>query len=332
MKTKNGVYLLLFALVDCDNTEKTLHINGSTMGTKYHISLVKQKQSPKISQDRLKQQIDQLFQQINQQMSTYLADSEISKFNRYNQTNWFPVSKDFAHVVNTALKISKQTHGAFDISVAPFIDLWGFGAKTQYEIPSSQQIKQLFPQVGFQHIHVKNNPAALKKDNIKLHIDLSAIAKGFAVDKISVYLENKGWENYLVEIGGEVRAKGINAAKKKWKIAIEQPDLKQKKANHIISISNKAVATSGDYRNYYIKDGIRYSHTIDPKTGFPVKHKLASVTVLNDSTMLADAYATALMVMGEVKGKAFAQKNKLQVNMIIRDKKNKFSRWSNLPN
>lgn len=326
-----NLFLLLssLSLSACFNFAKQVQINGHTMGTQYHITIVTKKKSPPI--DKLKKQIDYLLIAINQQMSTYINNSEINKFNRYKKTTEFPISNEFAYVVEAALDISKQTKGAFDITVSPFIDLWGFGSKTQYATPTKEKIQTLFAYVGFQHLTVKSNPVALQKDNIKVKINLSAIAKGFAVDKISDFLEKQGYQNYLVEIGGEVRSKGDNSSGKKWRIAIEQPKLNKNIVNRIITISDKAVATSGDYRNYFIKDKVRYSHTINPKTGSPVKHKLASVTVINDSAMYADGYATALMVMGEKIGKEFAKKQNIQVNMIIRNSNNSFTTWSNIP-
>lgn len=299
------------------------------MGTQYHISITLHTDSPKDSKDHLKKQIDHLLVEINQQMSTYINDSEISQFNRYAQIDWFPVSNDFAFVTQAALDISQQTKGAFDITVSPFIDLWGFGSKTQYTPPSKEQLINLMPYVGYRHLKINKTQNSLQKDTEKLRIDLSAIAKGFAVDKISQFLKHKGYKNHLVEIGGEVRATGKNTANKDWQIAIEQPGAGEEKVNRILTLRDKAVATSGDYRNYFIKDNIRYSHTIDPKTGAPVKHNLASVTVLHESTMYADAYATALMVMGEIDGKTFALKHNLKVNMIIRVKNNHYKTWSN---
>jgi len=324
-----STYLVfIFVLFGCSDLERIIQINGSTMGTQYHISIVIKESSP--SSKNLKQAVDKLLLIINQQMSTYRKDSEISHFNQYKKTDWFPVSKDFAYVVSAALDVSKQTNGAFNITISPLVDLWGFGSKAQYTVPTEQQIAELLPHTGFQHLKVQTSPAALRKDDTQIHIDLSAIAKGFAVDKVSTYLSTKGFKNHLVEIGGEVRASGVNASGKKWKIAIEQPNKKKQQVNKIITISDKALATSGDYRNFYIKNKVRYSHMIDPKTGSPTKHQLASVTVIHNSTMYADAYATALMVIGEKAGKDFTKKNKLNVNMIIRDKVGSFSNWSNL--
>lgn len=300
------------------------------MGTQYHITIINNNDHPKKHRKNLKKEIDRLLLNLNQQMSTYINSSEISRFNRYTKTDWFSVSEDFAYVVDAALKISQQTTGAFDITVSPLIELWGFGSKTQYSIPTKKQIAEIMPYIGFQHLSVRTKPAAIRKDNSEVHIDLSAIAKGFAVDKISDFLSTEGFDNYLVEIGGEVRASGKNISGKQWRIAIEQPNRKQNAINKVISVSNKALATSGDYRNYYIKDKVRYSHTIDPTTGAPIKHQLASVTVVTPLTMYADAYATAFMVMGDKQGKSFAKKHKLNVNFIIRETEGIFTTWSSL--
>ena len=291
------------------------------MGTQYHISVV----APfKKSLSTLKKEIDALLLDINRQMSTYDSHSEISQFNQYQKTDWFAVSKDFAFVVSSAQTISKETRGAFDITIAPLIDLWGFGTKTQFSPPTEQQIKRALKNTGYQLLEVRTLPPAIRKLNKNIRIDLSAIAKGFAVDKVASLLNQKGYTDFSVEIGGEVRNQGFNAEGKPWRIGMESPRYGDWVVNRILLSSNLAIATSGDYRNYYIKDGVRYSHTIDPTTGSPISHKLASVTVLHESTMMADAYATALMVQGEKKGKIFSEQNKLRVDMIIRTESDYF--------
>ncbi len=297
------------------------------MGTQYNIIVVVQKDQPIETAALLKQEIDKLLQNINQQMSTYLPNSEISQFNRHKNIDWFPVSKDFAFVVFAANHVSEKTQGNFDITVAPLVDLWGFGSKTQFETPSAKEINQLIQNIGYKRISVRQQPSALKKSNVNLRIDLSAIAKGFAVDKVAAYLHVSGYSDFLVEIGGEVRNQGFNEFGKPWKIGIETPDNKGIKDSLVTS--NMALATSGDYRNYFIKDGVKYSHTLNPATGRPVKHKLVSVTVLETSAMLADAYATAFMVMGDKKGKTFAKKNSIRVNMIVREN-DSFETWQNI--
>ncbi len=299
------------------------------MGTHYHISVVSPSNKKPIDQPALKKEIDALLVEVNRQMSTYDPNSEISQFNKYQQTDWFSVSKDFAFVVSSAHAVSKETQGAFDITVAPLIDLWGFGAKTQFVLPTEQKIKSSLKNIGYDLLEVRTSPPAIKKLNKNIRIDLSAIAKGFAVDKVSEYLNEIGYFDYSVEIGGEVRNQGFNSEGKPWAIGMESPQYGDWTINEVLLSSNLAVATSGDYRNYFIKDGIRYSHTINPTTGKPIRHNLATVTVLHESTMMADAYATALMVMGDVQGKVFSEKNNLRVNMIVR-KGADYIAWQNI--
>jgi thiamine biosynthesis lipoprotein len=324
------IFTILFLFTACsDNSSKVaIKFQGSTMGTQYHIVLITTNNQHTI-EDKLNKSIDDLLLELNQQMSTYIATSEISLFNQYKQKNWFPVSYGFAQVVLTAQGVSRQSNGAFDITVAPLIDLWGFGAKTQLTVPTEQQINKALKNTGYQQIEVRVSPPALRKLNPNLRIDLSAIAKGFAVDKISEHLSKNKYSNYLVEIGGEIRNQGLNQKGKPWKIGIEVPEKNTSKTNQTLLTSNVALATSGDYRNYFMKNGIRFSHTINPSTGKPITHKLASVTVLHKSTMMADAYATALMVLGENKGKDFAKTQNIKVNMIIRDNDSGFSTWKN---
>lgn len=319
--------LLFFTACSEPPTKAAIKLHGSTMGTQYHITLITPKnQHANITE--IKKQVDNLLLKVNQQMSTYIPNSEISQFNQYNKQAWFPVSSDFARVVASAQDVSKLSQGAFDITIAPLIDLWGFGVTTQLTTPTELQIKSSLQDTGYQQLSVRTNPPALRKLNPNLRIDLSAIAKGFAVDKISDFLNQNNYSNYLVEIGGEIRNRGLNQQEKPWKIGIESPDNTALQVNQALLTSNLAVATSGDYRNYFIKDGVRFSHTINPTTGKPIRHKLASITVLHKSTMMADAYATALMVLGDDKGKTFANTNEIKVNMIIRNNSN-FQVWKN---
>lgn len=332
--------LLVFvtALTACDyqpdsvaNTKnnKTM-LQGKTMGTSYHIAVVHPKDAV-IDEKVLQKNIDDLLKSINQQVSTYIPSSQISQFNQTFDTNWIRVNDEFFEIVKAAQTISKISNGSFDISISPLVDLWGFGAKSYDKPPTDDQIQEVINRIGFQQLELNEEKNSIRKKKADLQIDLSAIAKGFAVDKISQLLITKGFNNHLVEIGGELRVSGSNQSEKKWRIAVEQPDLTTSIAKHGLEITNRAVATSGDYRNYFVDKGERRSHIIDPKTGYPIKHKLASVTVIDDSTMMADAYATAILVMGEKKGKTFAEENNLDVLMIIRSSdegKDTFEFWS----
>lgn len=328
------IFLFATALIACDssiqsdsknNKAKTL-LQGKTMGTTYNIGVVHSKDID-IDEDTLQVNIDELLKNINQQVSTYIPSSQISQFNKSDEIDWFKVDPYFFDTVQSAQLVSKQSDGQFDISILPIVNLWGFGAETHDEPPSQVQIQQALAEVGYQKLQLDPEQSSIKKINPKLSIDLSAIAKGFAVDKISQLLIDKGFSNHLVEIGGELRVSGTNQADKKWRIAIEQPDMTTNIAKHGLEISNRAVATSGDYRNYFVEKGVRRSHIIDPKTGYPITHNLASVTVLHNSAMMADAYATALLVMGDKQGKIFAEEQKLDVLMIVRTD-DKFTFWS----
>lgn len=330
--------LLISFLSACDsktdlekNTDKfkTL-LQGKTMGTSYHVAIVHSKESA-FDKDTLQSNIDSLLESLNQQVSTYIPSSQISQFNLTKNTEWIKVDKEFFSIVQASQNISEISDGAFDISISPLVDLWGFGPEKRNEAPKPSQVQMAMTQIGYKQLQLNSEQQSLRKTRENLRIDLSAIAKGFAVDKISDLLITNGFSNHLIEIGGELRVSGLNQSDKKWRIAIEQPDLTTNIAQQGLEITNRAVATSGDYRNYFVDKGERRSHIIDPKTGYPIKHKLASVTVLHESTMLADAFATALLVMGENKGKLFAEENNLDVLMIIRNSNNdtdKFEFWN----
>lgn len=332
-----AVFLTTLSLQSCTKQSSPTQLSGKTMGTQYHISLVANSSNKQlIPFSELQKNIDLILVEVNRQMSTYQKDSEISLFNKHESSDWFSISPDFLAVVQASQHVSKESKGAFDITIAPIINLWGFGPEVITKIPTSSQIKKTLSHSHYSLLKFRTQPPALQKLDPKVTIDLSAIAKGFAVDKISNYLEAQNFKNYLVEIGGEIQSRGLNSSNEKWRIAIESPDTGREnnteKINSnltmIIEVSDKALATSGDYRNYFIKNGARYSHTIDPETGSPIKHQLASVTVMHKSAMMADAYATAIMVLGEAKGKIFATKHNLSINMIIRDG-NSYYHWNN---
>ena len=327
--------LLVLLSSSCTTKEERaeFQLQGKTMGTHYHLRIPLEKANDEASQQRLTQlqtDIDALLVAINQEMSTYLTDSNISSFNQLKSSDWFPVSTRFFNIITTAQSISTSSQGAFDITVMPLVNLWGFGTTKQSQIPTQSQIQNTLKTIGYQSLQTRSHPAAIRKQKNTLTLDLSAIAKGYAVDAIASLLEKQHIANYLIEIGGEIRVRGTNKQNKAWRIAIEKPALLNRSIQQGITLNNIAVATSGDYRNYYEKNGKRYSHTINPKTGKPITHQLASVTVINPSAMLADTHATAIMVLGESKGRHYIQQQQLMVYMIIR-KGNGFSVWHNLP-
>jgi len=274
------------------------------MGTIYNVKIIsKSLENNFLSQ--IQTSIDSSLKQVNQQMSTYIGNSEISKFNNHKTTTDFHVSSEFAKVIKEALKVHQLSSGAFDITVNPLINLWGFGNRTKESIiPSEKIIEKTLKKIGSGHIKFIDENT-IKKEIPELEIDLGAIAKGYGVDVVSKVLDSFNLKNYMVEIGGEVFAKGKNFLNDKWKIGVDKPQylaLPGQDLQNILSISNVGVATSGDYRNYFEYEGKIYSHTINPKTGKPITHNLASVTIVAPSCILADALATAVLVLGTEKG------------------------------
>ena len=315
--------LLLLSACDDKNhsSSSVITLSGFTMGTTYSIKLNHDAET--INTQSLKTEIDNILLQINNQMSTYQEDSELSKINQSKNLEWINISADLFSVIDTALSISDKTNGAFDITIGPIVNLWGFGPPEQTEqIPTNEDIITTLKLTGYQYLHLRNSPYALKKDKEGIYIDLSGIAKGYAVDKIAAYLDQLGVKNYMVEIGGEIKAKGVNHQNISWQIGIEKPVMGERSVQKVISLDNIAMATSGDYRNYFEKNGNYYSHTINPKTGRPVTHQLASVTVLHKIAMVADAIATALLVMGPEAGRQLAEQENWAALFILRDKNN----------
>jgi len=290
-------------------------LQGQTMGTYYQVTMVlneSQQASADYSQEAVQAEIDKKLELVNDQMSTYRPNSELSRFNKAPTS--LTVSPETAFVVQSALTLSEQSGGGFDVTVGPLVNLWGFGPdKKPTKVPSDAVIAERKQLIGSQYLTVKDN--TLYKAIPELYVDLSSIAKGYGVDVVAEYLQEIGINNYLVDIGGELRAKGVKPGDKQWTIAIERPTDGQN-VQRLIQIGDNAIATSGDYRNYYEFDGIRYSHTIDPKTGKPINHKLVSVTVIHASSMMADGLATAITVLGPEAGFAFAQQHKLAVFLI----------------
>ena len=297
-----------------------MSLNGNTMGTTYSIK-VAGKNSKSFNYDDLtiQNKIDSLLVDINLKMSTYIDSSEISKFNSLQDTTWFSISPDLAIVFKEALKVGLETDGSFDITVGPLVNLWGFGPPASKEdLPSDSDIKKALSETGYQNLRLSVDPPAIKKLLPDIYCDLSAIAKGYGVDKVANLLEYLGFSNYLVEIGGEVRTSGTNQDGEKWRVGILSPEMNGG-IYKVLHLSEQSMATSGDYFNFFEVNHVKYSHTIDPRTGKPVTHNLASVTVLHSSCMVADAYATALSVLGPERGFQFATKMNLSALFIVRD-------------
>lgn len=295
-----------------------LSISGSTMGTSYHIKLAPES-AQNVDLNQLKQKIDARLKVIDAEMSTYKEESDVSKVNRSAADVWQPVAQETLRVLKTAQEISRISHGAFDITVGKLVNLWGFGPTVNLDdVPPATKISKLLTSVGYEKIALQDQPPAVKKGSSAVTIDLSAIAKGYAVDALAKLLLDERQTNFLVEIGGEIITHGFKQYNKPWVIGIESPKANQRSIRKRLYLQDVAMATSGDYRNYFERDGVRYSHTIDPETGYPIKHKLASVTVIESSCMRADALATAMMVMGPAKGMEFANRHKLAIFMLVK--------------
>jgi thiamine biosynthesis lipoprotein len=298
------------------------------MGTTYSIKIIDT--LPRhIDINNVRSKIDSILQIVNQQMSTYIAESEISRFNQLTSKDWFTISTDFYDVIVMAQKISRLTNGAFDITVGPIIDLWGFGGdlmQNTWEPPTDQEIEETKRSIGFNNIVIRKN--SIKKENADTKIDLNAIAKGYAVDVVFELLRDLGYTDILVEIGGEVRCLGQNNEGKSWKIGIDKPILDVVPGTElqaILSLKNNALATSGDYRNYFEYNGNIFSHVVNPVTGYSTQNRVASASVMAPNCMTADALATALMIMGNEGIELINTMDGVEAMIIIRTDENKFN-------
>ena len=311
------IVVISIILNACSASKKQeTHITGPTMGTTYNVKFVSIDAVDKLE---LTQQIEQSLIDINLLMSTYIQDSELSRFNQWNSIKPFPMSATTLKVLNEAKRLSDMSEGMLDVTVGPLVNLWGFGPKSQpVKIPTEALINMTRKLVGIDKLTI--GPSWASKAEPALYVDLSTIAKGYAVDQLAELLGTHAITNYLVEIGGEMRLSGVKASGTPWKIAIEKPETEQRAVQKIISIGTNAVATSGDYRNYYESDGVRYSHLINPNTGYPISHNLVSVTVVHPSSMTADGLATALNVMGKEKALALAETFNIAVLLITKEK------------
>ncbi|WP_439328072.1 FAD:protein FMN transferase [Lonepinella sp. BR2357] len=321
------LFLLILSLflVACGKDPEIITLSGKTMGTTYHIKYI---DNGKVSQqaEQTHEQIEVILKKVNDQMSTYIPTSELSRFNQNTQVNQsIEISPELGKVMAESIRLNKLTDGALDVTVGPLVNLWGFGPdKRLNKQPSQQQLNERLAKVGIDKLKLSQraDKFSLEKSIPELYVDLSSIAKGYGVDQVADYLDQLHIANYLVEIGGEIRAKGKNAENKDWQIAIEQPNADgSRSAQKIVGLKNLGMATSGDYRNYFEQNGIRYSHEIDPKTGYPVQHNLASITVLHPSAMTADGLSTGLFVLGEQKALEIAEQQGIAIYMIIKTDK-----------
>lgn len=313
---------LVFLLVGCQQQEvdKPLYrvdYTDLTMGTQFTVKIphLPDTVTPQALKDLIKLRLNEL----DSQFSTYQSTSEISRVNAQPSGQWITVTPAFAKVLTEAVRINKLSHGAFDPTIGPLVNLWGFGPDpSAAEIPAREKIQSLLAVTGTENMAWDASRLTFKKLKDNLFLDFSALAKGYAVDEIAHLLEGHQVNNFMIEIGGELRLKGVSGAGRSWRIAVEKPTVDRRTIQQILAVSDVAIASSGDYRNYFEKAGVRYSHTIDPRTGYPIAHTVVSVTVLHESTMTADAFATTFMVLGEEKGLELAKQQNLAVLFILK--------------
>jgi thiamine biosynthesis lipoprotein len=287
------------------------------MGTTYTVRVA----APPASVDAtiVRVAIDEVLAKIDRSMSGYRSDSEIARFNASASTQWYDVSADVAALVQESRDIGDASGGVFDITVAPLVAAWGFGpAGAPTQLPGADQLAQIEALVGYRKLHVRSNPPALRKDVAGLSIDLNGIAPGFAVDLLAERLRGLRIENFMIDIGGEIRAQGRNARGEPWHIAVEHPVDTQRTPFTGVWLDGAAVSTSGEYRDYYERNGHRYSHTVDPRTGRTLDREPGSVVVIAPTAAQADGWATALNVLGPRDGLALATQRHLPVLFIER--------------
>lgn len=294
------------------------HDSGFIFGTTYNVTYQ--------SDENLKSEIEAELNKVDMSLSPFNDHSIISAVNRNENVE---VNDMFADVFNLAETVSKETNGAFDITVAPMVNIWGFGFK-QGVAPSAEKIDSLKKIVGYKKVKLQNG--RVKKADPHIMLDCSAIAKGYGSDVVARFFQRKGIKNFMIEIGGEVVTSGNSEKRLPWKIGVTKPvddslDAKGE-LETVLNVTDKAMATSGNYRNFYYKGGKKYAHTIDPHTGYPVQHSLLSATVLARNCATADAYATAFMVLGMEKAKVVLEKHpELMAYFIYSDAKGRMQTW-----
>ncbi|HVR29154.1 MAG TPA: FAD:protein FMN transferase [Thermoanaerobaculia bacterium] len=310
-----------------------IRLGGDTMGTRWNATVVAPRDRAPGLEPELLALIDEALDLVDRQMSTWREDSELSRFNRHQDTAPFSLSPETLTVLRLAREVSVASGGAFDVTVGPLVDAWGFGpghakpgtagrgrgrpAAGPGAPPAPESIATLRQRVGYELLTLDQAAGSAAKKHPDLEVDLSAIAPGYAVDLISQRLRERGFGRHLVEVGGELRVAGPNPAGSPWRIAIERPRAERRETQRVVAVRDLAVATSGDYRDFYELDGARYSHTLDPATGSPVRHALASATVIHESCALADAWATAIMALGPGAGLRVAEENGLSVLLLL---------------
>jgi thiamine biosynthesis lipoprotein len=309
-----GVLLLL---ASCEQRNPAWYLEGIQGTAFWHVTLTNPPAT--LTEAELQAGLNQTFAQTNQWLATWDEASVLAQFNRYQGTDWFAVAPELAQLVDLTLQLSQQSNGVYDVTVGPLIKLWGFSShEGKTSVPEQAAIDAARAKVGYQKLQVRLEPPALRKSQVDILVNLSSVADGFAADQAGHYLESLGVHDYMVEIAGEVRTRGLSPRGDAWRIAIEKPVESERVIQQGVNLQEAGLATSGDYRNFFVEGGKRYSHTVNPATGAPVTHNLASVSVVAADATLADAYATLLMALGEQQGKVFADTHGINAYFIWR--------------
>lgn len=316
--TKKILFLLSLALLTaCSQPDQVQTLSGAAQGTTWHVSVW---QPGGVDVDAMQRDIDGEFQRLDKALSNYRPDSTIEEFNASGSTNPIAVGAEIVALVQTAQQVSEASGGCYDLTIKPLFDLWGFKGDT-LAVPDSDSLARILAQVGYSKLEIQP-PDQLRRTIPELRVDLSSIGQGYSVGRIAAVVENAGIDNYLVEIGGELQTRGHKPDTSHWRIGVERPlpdGRSVQKALVIGRDSPLAVMTSGTYRHYFDKDGKRYSHILDARTGNPVDHSTLSVTVLHDSPALADAWSTALLCLGQDAGQAVADRQGIAALFIAED-------------
>ncbi len=301
-----------------------LTLTGPTMGTTFTVKIV-QPQSAQVLDADIKSLVQEALDRVDVLMSTYRGDSEVSRFNADTSLAPMLLSPETAEVVACALKVNEESAGAYDVTLGPIVNAYGFGPEGRRTPPTAEISEELRRHVGHDKLQFVAAAPSLRKTDPAVLVDLNSIAPGFAVDLIARGLDGRGVVNYLIEVGGEVRARGRNGDGAPWRVGIEKPVENERSVQRVLALDGLALSTSGDYREYYEENGLRISHTIDARTGRPVSHNLASVSVLHTECMWADAYATAILALGPRDGYRMAEILKLPALFITREADGSFS-------
>lgn len=311
---KRSIFLVLASLMLAGCGERIEEFGGPTMGSHYSLKYLAGAETPPPAD--LQAELETLLAEVDQQMSTWRSDSELSQFNALPAGSCRVMPEGVLVLVRAGEQLSRDSGGAFDLTVSPLLDLWGFGPQSRTErVPSAVDIAAVLANVGYQYLHIEGQQ--LCKD-AAVQLDLGSMAAGYTVDLMAARLAELGVKSYLLDVTGEIRALGRKPDGSAWRIAIELPRDDVREAGQVLELDGLAVSTSGDYRNYFEEDGRRFSHTLDPQTGSPIEHRLASVTVVDTSAMTADGLSTLLMVLGPDRGEAFAEQAGIAALFITR--------------